>query len=606
MQLPQHPVLADRWRLLAPIGEGAMGEVWHGRHEQLGHDVAVKVMKEDAAHDENLVARFRREARIAAQLRSKHIVRVEDFGTTHDGRPFLVMEYLRGQTLAAVLEKQRRPDRLFVLKVVQHIATACDVAHPAGIVHRDLKPENCFIVTDDDGEPLVKVLDFGVAKVTDNVFVTMNGVVTGSHALLGTPVYMSPEQARGEPQLDGRSDLWSLGVIAYEMLAGHIPFDVGSLAQVLYAVLAGPIAPLTSVDPTLAPSIDAWLSRALNRDRSQRFSTGKELASALAAALGFARVTPSGGGWASMTPPPIAPPPQSSGYVNTQAYGAISGNAATVMAPASQSAKYPAVSAHPSISEVRTTEQPVRNMLPSAATGIDPSALTWSGNGGGGVLYPPVNGAASHASTGSSDASSVAYSPTQFQQAQYAPNGGGMPAHALPISSAINTAGAASVHTAPTLSGVYPGASQKRRVHPMGIIFLVAGLGGLIALASIVSKRRHNGTTAEIADNSQTFAPPAVPLQPLAGMQSQPLQPQPLPQPAWLGANGTADAAPSTVANEQPPSHEPPRAPHLAPPTSRPVHEPASRAPSTDPIEQNPLPAHLRTHTPGERSFDNP
>lgn len=207
MQRPPEALLGDRWQLITPLGEGAMGEVWHGRHGQLGHDVAVKLMKPDAAQDQNLVARFRREARIAAQLRSKHIVRVEDFGVASDGRPYLVMEFLRGETLSSVLDQTPRPERAFVARVVQHIAAACDTAHAAGIVHRDLKPENCFVVRDEDGSHLVKVLDFGVAKVTDNVFVTQSGVVTGSHALLGTPVYMSPEQARGEPNLDGRSPL---------------------------------------------------------------------------------------------------------------------------------------------------------------------------------------------------------------------------------------------------------------------------------------------------------------------------------------------------------------------------------------------------------------
>lgn len=603
MQLPADPILSDRWRLLSPIGEGAMGEVWHGRHEQLGHDVAVKIMKSEAAQDDNLVARFRREARIAAQMRSKHIVRVEDFGVTRDGRPFLVMEFLRGQTLASVLEKQHRPDRLFVLKAVQHIATACDIAHPAGIVHRDLKPENCFVVADDDGEPLVKVLDFGIAKVTDNVFVTMNGVVTGSHALLGTPVYMSPEQARGEPEIDGRSDLWSLGVITYEMLMGKIPFEVGSLAQVLFAVLTGPIPPPSKVDPTFTPAMDAWVSRALSRDKSQRFSTGKELASALAAALGYARVTPSGGGWASV-PPAVAP----SGYPlsdtpSSPSGGYVAGN--TALAPASQSAKYPAQSATPSISQVRTAEMPAHSHLPSAASNIDPSALTWSGNGGGGVLYPPLS------------QPPMSYTPPPAQIPQSPQMGASAGQVSMVPQIPIGTMGPHQTY-APYLGAhaqTMPGTSaangattsKKRRIHPMGVIFLVVGVGGAVALATVVAKHRRE---AELQENPQLVMPTSTQLQtPINNAQF--IQPQrnvvvPLQQPA-MGT--TADAA---VAS---PRTAPINAPTLTRPTLRPTGAgtPAQRDPinsnAANPTQNtapNQNPHQTTTHPVGEQSFENP
>jgi serine/threonine-protein kinase len=299
VQSASSPILADRWQLIELLGQGAMGEVWRGRHVLLGHEVAIKLMRPEAATDSELVARFRREARIAAQLRHRNLVRVEDLGSAPDGRPFLVMELLRGESLARLLERNRRLDAPTVVRIVTHIAAACDVAHGAGIVHRDLKPDNCFVVIDDDGLPLVKVLDFGVAKVADGMFKTTASPLTGTNSLLGTPIYMSPEQARGQADLDGRSDLWSLGIIAYELLTGRLPYQATNLSQLLFAVLSASIPPPSAYDPSLGSHVDAWFAQALERERTRRFQNGRELAGSLARALGVA--LPSN----SLTPPVI-------------------------------------------------------------------------------------------------------------------------------------------------------------------------------------------------------------------------------------------------------------------------------------------------------------
>lgn len=284
---PVRAVLADRWELLEKLGEGSMGEVWRGRHKVLGHEVAIKLMKRAAAGEQQLIARFLREAQIAARLRHRNIARVEDFGTSPEGRPFLVMELLRGRSLESLLQERKRLDRSLVATIAQHVGAACEVAHSLGVVHRDLKPENCFVVRDEDGAELVKVLDFGVAKVTDGLLVTHHGDQgTASFALLGTPVYMSPEQARGQRDIDHRSDLWSLAVMLYELLLGELPYHSETLAQLLCAVLAQPIAPPSSIDPTLPPSVDAWAARAFDRDRDKRFQSGRELAQQLALCLG--------------------------------------------------------------------------------------------------------------------------------------------------------------------------------------------------------------------------------------------------------------------------------------------------------------------------------
>ncbi|MFO0649401.1 MAG: protein kinase [Polyangiales bacterium] len=273
-------VIADRWELIAPIGSGAMGDVWRARHLALGHEVAIKLMKPVASGNRELVQRFTREARIAAQLRHRHIARVEDFGATPDGAPWLVMELLRGESLEELFERQGRLDRETVLTVARHVGAACDVAHAAGIVHRDLKPANCFMVREEDGTAQVKVLDFGVAKAADGMKLTGVGV-----QLLGTPVYMSPEQTQGPSNIDGRSDLWSLAVMLFELLTGRLPFDAESLPALLVAIGHAPIPSMRAIDPTLPEALDAWTTRALDRDRERRFQTGRELADALAAAL---------------------------------------------------------------------------------------------------------------------------------------------------------------------------------------------------------------------------------------------------------------------------------------------------------------------------------
>ncbi len=281
--MPQaEEILADRWALVEKIDEGAMGEIFSARHAVLGHSVAVKVLMPGVSRDKASVERFLREARIAAKLQHHNVVRVEDFGLAADGRPFLVMELLRGESLACRLARAPRPTDAEGLEIVRQIAAAVDAAHVAGIVHRDLKPENVFLANE-RGASVVKVLDFGVAKFTDTL--ANGGHATASNTLIGTPRYMSPEQARSLRELDGRTDVWSLGMIAYEMITGSHPFEGEAIAELLVAILTHRIPPPSTLRPDLPSAFDAWAERALARSRYDRFSTGRELADALAESL---------------------------------------------------------------------------------------------------------------------------------------------------------------------------------------------------------------------------------------------------------------------------------------------------------------------------------
>jgi serine/threonine protein kinase len=253
-----------------------MGSVWLAEHLTLNSWVAVKLMDPSIASTLEGAERFKREAQAAASLRSAHVVQVLDYGV-HENTPFLVMELLQGQSLADCLEREKRlaPER--ALSVITQVARAIGRAHAGGIVHRDLKPDNIFLVREDDQE-LAKVLDFGIAKATGPRF---GGTETRTGVTMGTPYYMSPEQAEGKKALDFRSDLWSLAVIACECMTGTRPFDGETFGELLLNICARPIVP-PSQQGFFLPGFDEWFAKGANRDRLLRFASAQELASTLA------------------------------------------------------------------------------------------------------------------------------------------------------------------------------------------------------------------------------------------------------------------------------------------------------------------------------------
>ena len=282
MQLAAGLVIADRFRLVRPLGQGGMGAVWLAQHTGLDVPCAVKFIHEEAAKSPELRARFEREAKAAAQLRSPHVVQILDHGVW-GGAPYIAMELLEGEDLAQRL-KSRRPAPLSpreTLVIASQVGRALTKAHAAGLVHRDLKPANIFLVRDDERE-IAKVLDFGVAKVKE----TSVDDATQTGAVLGTPFYMSPEQARGSKSIDHRSDLWALAVVVFQCLLGKLPFKADALGEILVKIIVEPL-PVPSQLGDVPPGFDAWWMRAAARDPAQRYQTSRELTQALGLALGL-------------------------------------------------------------------------------------------------------------------------------------------------------------------------------------------------------------------------------------------------------------------------------------------------------------------------------
>jgi eukaryotic-like serine/threonine-protein kinase len=264
-----------------------MGAVWEGTHTTLGTRVAVKFIDPEYADSPDARNRFENEARAAASLRSKHVVEMYDHGLSEDGSPFIVMEYLEGEPLDQRLDREGRLSPAETARILLQACRAVARAHGAGIVHRDLKPENLFLVWDDEEQSdFVKVLDFGIAKFTDRSVNVSSATRTGS--VLGTPFYMSPEQARGLRSVDQRTDIWSLGVIAYRCIVGSLPFDGEAIGDLLVRLCTEPIPVPSQVVADVPPGFDAFIQRALSRDLTQRFQSVQEFADSLARTCGVA------------------------------------------------------------------------------------------------------------------------------------------------------------------------------------------------------------------------------------------------------------------------------------------------------------------------------
>ena len=324
-----------------------MGSVWVAEHLGLRTDVAVKFLSAELASDETSVTRFAREAAAASQVKSPHVVQMFDHGVTEDGVPFIVMELLDGEDLTRRLQAGALPLPM-ASRIVTQVAKALTRAHEKGIVHRDIKSENIFLCDVGENEVFVKLLDFGIAKGGFEGRPMTGHTATGS--LVGTPHYMSPEQAVGARDLDHRSDLWSLGMVTFEALTGRRAFAADTIGALVLEIHTAEMPRMTQVAPGLPVELDAWFFRACARKPEDRFASAKEMSDALAAIAAHSSArTPSARPVSGMMPPDAL-------------VRATSPMAATVSAPSS-----PKVPSLPPVGDVPSLRPPQETPAPHAA-----------------------------------------------------------------------------------------------------------------------------------------------------------------------------------------------------------------------------------------------
>jgi eukaryotic-like serine/threonine-protein kinase len=284
MNAPQKlpPMISGRYKPLRVIAQGGMGTVYEVEHVRTGERLALKVLTWGVGAPREVLERFKREARASAQIKSQYVVRVTDADVAAElgGAPFLVMELLEGTDLERAT-KQAPPDRATAVEWLRQIASAIDKAHHMGIVHRDLKPENLFLARQEEGPPIVKVLDFGIVKMADDT-----GGVTASGEIVGTPAYMAPEQAIAGGPITPAADRYTLGLLTHRLLTGE-SYHGGDIIKIVSQLLYEKLRPPSERHPELGAAFDAWFARACAREPERRFGSATEQVDALAIALGL-------------------------------------------------------------------------------------------------------------------------------------------------------------------------------------------------------------------------------------------------------------------------------------------------------------------------------
>jgi predicted Ser/Thr protein kinase len=270
--------LSGRYLVRRKVGQGGMGAVFEATHTEIGGRYAIKVLLDKYAQRDAIVRRLKQEAQLATSLEHEHIIRVTDFGNTDDGRTYVVMEYLEGESLAECIARESKLPEQRILSIAAQTASALAAAHAKGIVHRDIKPENLFLMKRKEKD-FVKVVDFGISKSLraseeqeqEPPRLTQTGMV------LGTPLYMSPEQARGDESLDHRVDIYALGVIMYEAATGHVPFSGTNYLSVISQVLNEEPKPLRELRPELSEEFEAIVAHAMTKDRAHRYASANDM-----------------------------------------------------------------------------------------------------------------------------------------------------------------------------------------------------------------------------------------------------------------------------------------------------------------------------------------
>ncbi|MGH1340710.1 MAG: protein kinase domain-containing protein [Nannocystales bacterium] len=275
-------VLADRYRVVKKLGEGGMGTVYLAEHTTINKRLAIKVLSPEFSHKQDLVDRFLQEARAASMIDQENVVEITDFGSTPGGSVFFVMEFLNGEDLSDTIKNTGPLPWARVKPIMLQIVEALKCAHEAGIVHRDMKPDNCFRIKRGSNSDFIKVLDFGIAKVTSDEGEGGGKNLTRTGMIFGTPEYMSPEQAKGE-KVDHRVDVYALGIILYELLTGRVPFTADTFMGILTKHMFEPPAAPSTVAPSIdvPEQVEAIILKALQKDREYRFQSMEEMGAAI-------------------------------------------------------------------------------------------------------------------------------------------------------------------------------------------------------------------------------------------------------------------------------------------------------------------------------------
>ncbi len=281
MHLQPGQVIADKYRIVRMIGHGGMGAVFEGENTRIRRRVAIKTLHAQVSGKADVLERFEREAQAAGRIGSEHIVEVLDMGDLQDGTRFMVMEFLEGMTLGDRIVKQGRIPPRELVGIMDGMLDGLGAAHAAGIIHRDLKPANIFLVRGRAQADFVKILDFGVSKF--NVLNSEEMSMTRTGAVVGTPYYMSPEQAKGARTIDARSDLYSTGVILYEAITGQVPFNAQTFNELIFKIALESPPPPEQFVPTLDVGFSSIMRRAMAREPNERFQSAAELREALLA-----------------------------------------------------------------------------------------------------------------------------------------------------------------------------------------------------------------------------------------------------------------------------------------------------------------------------------
>lgn len=264
-------IINERYEIIRKLGEGGMGEVYEGRHVGLERKVAIKLLRLDLAQEAELIERFNREAKMMAAIKHKGVVEIYDFGLSNNGVLYQVMEYLEGTDLLNFASPDEVLETDYAIDIVIQVLTALEKIHEKGIIHRDLKPDNIFICNPDTPDERVVILDFGISKIKrmKERRLTQDGIV------VGTPYYMSPEQARAE-ELDLRTDLWSVGVILYEMITGSMPFPGEAPMEVLGGLLANPVIPPMELNHEIPEELNRIVLKAMEKNHEKRYSSAAD------------------------------------------------------------------------------------------------------------------------------------------------------------------------------------------------------------------------------------------------------------------------------------------------------------------------------------------